>query len=73
MGLVCECRPRRACAPCTAPLGPAIGRVPRPERVAVAEIQDRQCSHLPLESDAREEKRSYKFNAESGKPEGVQI
>ena len=47
----------------------AVASLPRRERVAVAEIQDRVGSHPPLESDARQEKKSYKLKAESGKPE----
>jgi len=32
--------------------------LPHTERLAVAVIQARFCSHLPLESDAREEKKN---------------
>ena len=41
--------------------------------MAVAEVQDRLCSHPPLESDAREEKKSYKLQASSGKPESSSL
>lgn len=34
--------------------------MPQAERVAVAAAQDRLCSHLPLKSDARKEKKTYK-------------
>ena len=66
----------------TEPRGSRLHRVthrwrerPRPLgtdiRAAVAEIEDRLCFHPPLESDAREEKSSYKHKAESGKPTHV--
>ena len=38
--------------------------------VAVAEMEGRLCSHLPLESDARQEEKSSKLQAPSDKPEG---
>jgi len=60
-----------ASAPSTTTHGPESGRVLQMERVAVAEIQDRVGSHPPSESDAREEKKSYKLQASSEKPEGA--
>jgi len=51
---------RRLCSS-PPPRCPAAGRVPQTQRVAVAEIQDRRCSHPPLESDARAEKKSCKL------------
>ena len=63
MGLVCErwphapvLHPRRLCSP-------AADSVPQTERVALAEIQDCLRFHQPLESDAREEKNSYKLKS----------
>jgi hypothetical protein len=41
----------------------AASDLPQAERVAVAEIQDTPCSHPQVESDAREEKKSYKLQA----------